>query len=371
MKIGLISERLNRPLTGVGTYTYNLIKGISNVYPPEHIFLVDYTDHSDFNSLNKLILVPSVKYLPKKSYLWHLYIQFKLRKNNFDLDIIHSPENASLFVKLQNQKKVITVHDIIAYLYSEFGFTGIRYKYLLNKSLNTADKIITDSYNTKKDLINYFGVPEQKINVIYLAADEKFKVLGSQEIDPILTKYRILSPYIFYVGGFMKHKNVPLLLKAFHKLKKEGIPHKLIFTGKNSNKHIQNVIQKLNLQKHVIFLGYVESEDLPALYNGADLFVYPSLYEGFGLPPLEAMACGCPVVISNTSSLPEVVGDAGVFFDPYNVDDLVRSIYEVLTDSAQKEKLVRKGLDRAKQFSWEKCARETIEVYMSVLSEDN
>lgn len=363
MKIGVISERLNRPLTGVGTYTYNLIKGISKIYPQEHIFLVDYTGHSDFNSLNKLIIAPSVRFLPKKSYLWHLYIQFKLRKNNFDLDIIHSPENASLFVKLQNQKKIVTVHDIIAYLYSEFGVTGIRYKYLLNRTLKTADKIITDSYSTKKDLINYFNVPEQKINVIYLAADDKFKLLDPQEIDPILKKYEVLSPYIFYVGGFMTHKNIPTLIKAFYELKKEEIPHKLVFTGKNSNKKIYNLIQRLGLQKHIIFLGYVESEDLPALYNGADLFVYPSLYEGFGLPPLEAMSCGCPVVASNTSSLPEVVGDGGIMVDPYDVDELANAMHRVLTNDWLRINLIRRGLKRAKMFSWEKCAKETLEVY--------
>lgn len=365
MKIGIISERLNRPLTGVGTYTYNLIKEISKILPQDSFYLIDYTDQCIFYSINKINFGSFVKRFPKKSYTWQLYTQLKLRKNNLDLDIIHSPENASLFVKLQNQKKVVTVHDIIAYIYAEFGFTSFRYKLTLKRTLRTADKIITDSYNTKKDLINYFDIPEQKINVIYLAADEKFKPLDSQKVSPILKKYGIFFPYILYVGGFMKHKNVPILLKAFCKLKKEGINHKLVFTG-NSNKVINNIIQKLGLQKYVMFIGYVEGEDLPALYNGADLFVYPSLYEGFGLPPLEAMACGCPVITSNTSSLPEVVGDAGIMFDPYDVDELSNVMLKVLSDNILRKDLIIKGLNRSKMFSWEKCAKDTVNVYYEV-----
>jgi len=367
MKVGIISERLNRPITGVGTYTYNLIKEISKILPEDDIFLIDYTDNCIFNSLNKITFGSFVTKIPKKSYIWYFYSQFKLRKNNFDLNIIHSPENASLFVKLQNQKKVVTVHDIIAYLYADFGITSIRYKFFLKKTLRTADKIITDSVSTKKDLIKYFNVPEQKIKVIYLAASEEFKLLDPQTVNPILNKHGILFPYILYVGGFMMHKNVPVLFKAFYKLKKEGIPHKLVCTGKVSNKSVYDIVQKLNLQNDVIFLGYVESDDLPALYNGADLFVYPSIYEGFGLPPLEAMACGCPIITSNTSSLPEVVGNAGIMFDPYDIDELANVMCEVLTNYELKKDLIKKGLIRAKMFSWEICAKETMDVYREMV----
>ncbi|MEA3458002.1 MAG: glycosyltransferase family 1 protein, partial [Candidatus Thermoplasmatota archaeon] len=134
-------------------------------------------------------------------------------------------------------------------------------------------------------------------------------------------------------------------------------------------KEIFETINKLNLQNDVVFTGYVSDEDLPALYNAADLFVYPSIYEGFGLPPLEAMACGTPVITSNTSSLPEVVGDAGIMVDPPDVDRLADAMHEVLTNEGLRANMIKKGLGRAEMFSWEKCARETLEVYEEVYGE--
>lgn len=371
MKIGLISERLNRPLTGVGTYTQHLIRELSMICPQDEIYLIDYRDYEMFKDLNKIIIAPSVKYLPKKSYFWHFYSQFRLRRNNFDLDIIHSPENATLFVKLKNQKKIITVHDIIAHLFPELGITGVRYKFLLSRTLKTADKIIAVSNSTKKDLINYFNIPEEKIRVISEAADEKFKPLNQEEVNEIKRKYDLQFPFILYVGNLAKHKNIPALIEAFYKVKKKGIQHKLVITGMKrwKYKEIFETIDKLNLQNDVVFTGYVSDEDLPALYNAADLFVYPSLYEGFGLPPLEAMACGAPVITSNTSSLPEVVGNAGIMVDPHDVGALADAMYEVLTNDGLKEDMVKRELKRAKMFSWEKCARETIEVYEEVYSE--
>ena len=368
MKIGIISERLNRPLIGVGTYTHHLIKEMSMIYPKDKIYLIDYRDYEMFKNLNKIIIAPSVKYLPKKSYFWHLYSQFRLRKNDFKLDIIHSPENATLFVNLKNQKKIITVHDIRPYLFPELGITGVRYKFALPRTLKTADKIITDSNSTKKDLINYFNIPEEKIKVILLAADEKFEVLNNEKINEVKQKFNLDFPFVLYVGILTKHKNIPTLIKAFYKIKKEDIKHKLVIAGTKRGKYkeIFETIDKLNLQNDIVFTGYISDEDLPALYNAADLFVYPSLFEGFGLLPLESMACGTPVITSNTSSLPEVVGDAGIMIDPHDVDRLADAMHEVLSNDRLREDMIKKGLERAKMFSWEKCAKETLKVYEEV-----
>jgi glycosyltransferase involved in cell wall biosynthesis len=370
MNIGIISERLNRPLTGVGIYTQHLIKEISLIYPKDKIYLIDYRDYEMFKNLNKIIIVPWIKYLPQKSYFWHLYLQFKLRKNNLDLDLIHSPENATLFVKLKNQKKIVTVHDIRQHVFPKFNKATTLSYLFLPRTLKTTDKIITVSNSTKKDLIHYFNVPEEKIKVILLAADEKFQPLNDEETKEVKQKYHLNFPFILYLGGLAAHKNISTLIKAFYTLKKKKFQHKLVITGKKRWKYneIFETIDKLNLQKDVIFTGYVPDEDLPALYNAADLFVYPSLYEGFGLPPLEAMVCGTPVITSNTSSLPEVVGDAGIMVDPYDVDGLADAMYDVLTNDGLREEMIKKGLERTKRFSWEKCARETLKVYEEVYS---
>ncbi|HIQ39262.1 MAG TPA: glycosyltransferase family 1 protein [Methanothermococcus okinawensis] len=368
MKVGVIADRLNRPLTGIGYYVYRLIYGLSKLF--DDIYLINY-DKNNIFQLNEIFIKNPInfKYL-KSFYFWHIYLNYYLNHNKLDLDIIHSPENASLFVKLKYQKKVITIHDIIPFHFPE-TFTKItifRYKLLLPKTLRTADKIIADSYNTKKDIIKYFKIPEDKTKVIHLGVDEKYKPLSEEKINNIKEKYCINYPFILYVGTLEPRKNIPTLIKAYYKLKKQGLPHKLVITGKKGWKYksIFETIDKLNLRKDVIFTGYVPDEDLPALYNAADLFVYPSLYEGFGLPPLEAMACGTPVITSNTSSLPEVVGDAGIMVDPYDVDGLSKAMYEVLTNDGLREELRKKGLERAKLFSWKKCAEEHLKVYEEV-----
>jgi glycosyltransferase involved in cell wall biosynthesis len=371
MKIGIISERLNRPLTGVGNYTYYLIKELSMIYDKRDVYLIDYMDDKIFTDVNKITIKFPLKNISKNSYyFWHIYLQLKIKKNNLNLDIIHSPENAALFVKLKHQKKIITVHDIIAYLFPESVtlITRLRYKLLLSRTLKTTDKIIAVSNSTKKDLMNYFNIPAEKISVVLEAADEKFKPLNPEEVSDVKQKNNLNFPFILYVGNLAKHKNIPMLIEAFYKIKKKNIECKLVIAGKKEweYKEIFETVDKLNLQNNVVFTGYVLDEDLPALYNAADLFVYPSLYEGFGLPPLEAMACGTPVITSNTSSLPEVVGNAGIMVDPYDVDGLADAMHKVLSNEGLREDMIKRGLERAKMFSWEKCARETLKVYEEV-----
>ncbi|AXI24803.1 glycosyl transferase family 1 [Methanofervidicoccus sp. A16] len=371
MKVGIISDRLNRTLAGVGRYIYNLIRELSKI-SKDDLFLINYIENNTFN-LNKIIINNPFNFLPKKYayYSWHIYLNYYLKSKKLDLDIIHSPENITLFIKLrENQKKVITVHDIMPYIFNQYHHLLLRcsYKFFLLKTLRTADKIISVSYNTKKDIIKYFKIPEDKIKVIYHGIDRNYKPLPEEEIESIKKKYNINYPFILYTGGLAPNKNVERLIYAFYKLKKKLPEYKLIITGikRYKYKSIFETIDKLNLQKDIIFTGYVPEEDLPALYNAADLFVYPSIYEGFGLPPLEAMACGTPVITSNTSSLPEVVGDAGIMVDPYDVDGLSKAMYEVLTNDGLREELRKKGLERAKLFSWKECAEEHLKVYEEV-----
>jgi len=371
VKIGIISDILNRPsLTGVGNYTYNLIKALSKINKKD-IYLIDYKNNELFQEMNKIIIKNPIEDFFKKSYyFWHLYLNYKFSRKKIDLNIIHSPEG-TLFTELKHYKKIITAYDVMPYLFPE-KFTKImyiRFKYIFPKTLKTADKIIAVSHNTKRDLIKYFEIPEDKIRVIYGAVNENYKPLKENEINKIKEKHGLIYPFILYVGGLAPNKNVMTLINAFYKLKKHGFDnYKLIVAGvkKWKYKNVFETIEKLNLQKDVVFAGYVLGEDLSLLYNAADLFVYPSLYEGFGLPPLEAMACGTPVITSNTSSLPEVVGDAGIMVNPYDANELADKMCKVLTNEDLKKELSKKGLKRAKLFSWEKCARETLEVYKEV-----
>jgi glycosyltransferase involved in cell wall biosynthesis len=310
------------------------------------------------------------KRISKSHQLWYLYLPLGLNDISKKVDIVHCINAEPIYLKPKNAKLINTIYDIIPYLFPEtYTFsTSFRFKCILPITLKISDKIIVISHHTKKDIIKHFKIPEDKIKVIHLAANENYKPLKENEINKVRKKYNLNYPFILYVGGLEPKKNIPTLLKALYKLKKQGIEHKLVITGEKRWKYksIFETMEKLNLQRDVIFTGYVPDEDLPALYNAADLFVYPSLYEGFGLPPLEAMQCGTPVITSNTSSLPEVVGDAGIMVNPYDVDELANEMYEVLTNDGLRDELSKKGLERAKLFSWKKCAEETLKVYEEV-----
>ena len=365
MKVGIISEQLNQSLTGVGNYTYYLIKGLNKLdADKDFLYLITHRNNKFFANDEIIINNP---FPVLKTYAWYPYLIRKLR--NYKFDIVHNPTQFPTIFRLK-QKYIITVHDLIQFtLPQDRPGRKIIFKLLFPRTLKTADKIIADSNSTKKDLMNYFNIPEEKIRVILLAADEKFKPLNNEETKEVRQKYNLKFPFILYVGILEPRKNIPTLIDAFYKLKKKNSPTKLVIAGKKGWKYkeIFETINKLNLQKDVIFTGYVPDEDLPALYNAADLFVFPSLYEGFGLPPLEAMACGCPVITSNTSSLPEVIGDAGIIVNPYDVDALADAMYKSLSNDGLREDMFKRGLERAKMFSWEKCARETLEVYEEVL----
>jgi len=366
MNVGLISDAINNEnITGIGNYTYNLFKKLLEVNTHGRYFVINYQDMKIFDRDTLIVENPFKQIL--QTYMWYPYLIIRLRKT--DLDLIHNPSQIPTFFDTK-QIYIITVHDLTPIIFPKEHKSGksLIYKLLFPRTLKTADKIIAVSYSTKQDLLKYFKVADKQIKVIHEAADEKFQPLDKETIQKFKTKYNLNSPFILYVGTLEPRKNIPTLIKAFYNLRKYNLPHKLVITGKKGWKYnsIFEIIEKFDIQGDVIFTGYMPDEDLPALYNAADLFVYPSLYEGFGLPPLEAMSSGCPVITSNTSSLPEVVGDAGIMIDPYDVDTLTSSIYKVLTNDGLKADMVEKGLERAKMFSWEKTAKETLKIYREI-----
>ncbi len=289
--------------------------------------------------------------------------------------IIHLPNQHlgryGLFVKVPY---IITVHDLIRYFDLKGYDTFIHrpnlrdrfYLWLDYRGLKKAARIIAVSQTTKHDLIKHLGIPEERISVVYEGVDHRlFKPTSRRLVD---------YPYLLFVGSEHPRKNFGQLLRAFSKLKsrRRFKDLKLVKVGKAGRpvtqfrKHTLQVINELNISHDIIFTDYVVEEDLPAYYCGAECLALPSLYEGFGLPPLEAMACGCPVIVSDRAALPEVTGEAAIKVDPDNTDSLASALEVILTREHVKRELVSKGLEHAKRFSWKKAARETVEVYKSV-----
>jgi glycosyltransferase involved in cell wall biosynthesis len=244
---------------------------------------------------------------------------------------------------------------------------------MLKAVTRKASEIIVDSYSTQKDLLSALDIAKDKISVIYPAIGDAFHPVGDQKhIESVRERYGLPVKYILYVGPWKPHKNIGRLIKAFYQVRRDSkLPHKLVIGGETDPRFSEGprLASQLGLREEIIFPGYIRDEDLPCVYCGADIFVFPSLYEGFGLPPLEAMACGTPVVTSNVSALPEVTGNAAVLVNPYKVVEIAEAIYKVLSNDSLRDTLRRKGLERAKEFSYEEFARKTLKVYEKALME--
>ena len=243
---------------------------------------------------------------------------------------------------------------------------NIIYNSLTEGKIKKSDKIITVSETTKNDIIKRFKVPEDKISIIHLGLSTVFRRTINTDI---LLKYGITKKYILFVGNIEPKKNLVRLLKAYYEVVcTKNITHQLVIAGKKAWKYkeVFRTVHSLKLQNKVIFTGYFPEKDLPALYSMADLFVFPSIYEGFGIPPLEAMACEIPVLASNTGALPEITGGNCLMVDPYNVNDIANGIHHLLTNENLRREYIVKGKKWVKQFTWERAARMTMKIYEEV-----
>ncbi len=363
MRIGIVTDCVDKRFTGIGYYTYNLANHLTQVDKHEYKFIHFQKSNNKLYKQAKEMILPFPICLPE-TIKSGLGVSFA----SSTLDVIHIPTGIGFFLPARCAK-VLTIHDLSGYLFPEIQtYTWvILHKYYLQFILKRVDMIIAFSHSTKRDLIKYMGVPEDKLRTVYNGIDtDRFKVLPPSYIELVRQKYKLDFPFILYVGNLEPKKNIPTLLKAFTLFSsKNSGDYKLVIVGHKVWRYepIFNTIKDLNLQDKVIFLGYVPEEDVPGIYNAANLFVLPSIYEGFGLPPLEAMACGVPVVTSNSSSLPEVVSDAGIMVDPYDSAALANAIDQVLSDEMLRTTLIKRGLERVKLFSWQKCAEETVAVY--------
>ncbi len=273
----------------------------------------------------------------------------------------------------EKARTVAMIHDLTALLFPEQHKWANVFvnRHRLKGIKKYADAVLTNSEVTKRDIVEHLQIDPVLVHVTHLGADERFRPMDELVVEPILQKYGIGrsgdgQPYILFVGTLEPRKNIPSLVEAFNLLKsRHGIPHQLVLVGGKGwlTHDIFASIHASPYEPQIIRVGYAADEDLPALYNGADLFAYPSFYEGFGLPVLEAMKCGAPVVTSNTSSMPEVGGEATLYADPYDLEDLVNKIYSVINNTELRQNLSYKGLVRAREFNWQKCAHETLAVY--------
>ena len=290
------------------------------------------------------------------------------------LDVFHRTFQCysvyDLLLLLKANSSVITIHDLILYHYPSYFYTEqeyISYKKIMQLSLQIADRIIAISNHNKEDIIRNLGVPEDKIDVIYHGVDDRFKLITDvQRLADFKSKYGIKNKYLLYIGTDFPHKNLKNLILAYKRLIETlDNPPDLLISGPSTNinrkKEIISMVQ--DIRDKIIILDYVKDDDLVNLYNCAQALIFPSLYEGFGLPILEAMACGVPVVASNATSIPEVAGDAGLLVDSTNVTELYEGIYKVVTDSNLRTILINKGFNRVKNFQWGESAKRTRNTY--------
>ena len=292
----------------------------------------------------------------------------KKRINKEYIKYITSQELAYAIKSVKMDKTIVTCYDLIPWVYD---VERSRLWKDIMTGLGKADNIITISKFSKNEIIKYLNYPEDKIHIVYPAVDHSVYYLDRN--NEILNRNNISGDHgiVLYVGSETPRQNVPVLLKAFAILKKKIPGIKLVKIGEpqsyDARVNLLRLIKDLELTDDVIFVGYVPEEDMPKWYNAADILVYPCDYAGFGLPPLEAMACGTPVITSNTTSLPEVVGDAGIMIDPLDFELMADKMYEVLTNKTLKDNMITNGLKQAKLFNWDVSAKKTFDICKNII----
>jgi glycosyltransferase involved in cell wall biosynthesis len=353
--------------TGNETYIVNLIRGLAAIDRETNYFL--YSPHPQ--SLDRCDPLPGNfvrRHVRPAPSVLRIPFGMPARTISDRADVLHVTYVAP---PLSPTPVVATVHDISYVLFPE-TFSA-RDKLILGslvpRTLRTARAIITVSESSKRDIIKCYRTPPDKIAVVYQPIAPAFRRLPRDAGQEARARLGVQGPFILAVGNLQPRKNLPRLIRAYAQLRRRGdYSGRLVLVGRSRWKEssVYQEVRALGLEQDVILTGYVPEDDVVALLNCADVFVYPSLYEGFGLPPLEAMACGCPVVTGNTSSLPEVVGDAGLMVDPSSVDALAGAIAHVTSDDELRRTLVAHGMTRVARFSAELAAHRTLEVYRQV-----
>ncbi|MGA3258390.1 MAG: glycosyltransferase family 1 protein [Bryobacteraceae bacterium] len=362
---------------GIGTYIRSLVHALSRIDAANHYTVV--TGPGEARVWGTLPDNFRIAIYAGDDHAYSDHLLFPLFLRRLKPDLVHIPLNRVPLLMIRPY--VVTIHDMVNLFYDERKLSAVHMylrRFRFRRGLTRASRVIAVSEATKRDVENLLDVPPGRITRVYNAPDPGFlgrdPAAGEEERRRIMERYQIDRPFLLYAGAIRHHKNIPRLVEAFAVLREQLAAHpvygdlRLVIIGDTISQYpaVRQAVLKSKMEHAVRFLGFVPFDTLRCFYESAAAFVFPSRHEGFGLPPLEAMACGTPVVTSNVSSLPEVAGDAAMLVNPGNVFDIARGIREVLTDEPLRAELIRRGRAQAARFSWERSAREVLEIYQDV-----
>ena len=367
MRIGIDARKLHD--FGIGTYIRNLLHELARMdHETEFVILSRPDDREAVATLGENFRAVK-ETAGNYSIAEQVKIPLALRRERVDL--FHAPHY--VLPPLDRCPSVVTIHDCIHLMFPQYlpNRRSLAYaRMAISVAARQSTRVLTVSESSKRDILRYVDIPPDKIDVIYNSYDERFHVEPNEEaVSRVRERFQLQDQFVLYAGNVKPHKNLERLIEAFHLVRSRGLDQlKLVLIGDEISRYtaLRRAVHRHQLHKYVRFLGFLPLDTLAVMYRLAGAFAFPSLYEGFGLPPLEAMASGTPVVTSNVSSLPEVAGDAAVLVDPYDAAAIADGIYRVLTDEALRNGLRRRGLERATQFSWESSVRRVREIYAQV-----
>lgn len=365
MRIAFLADPLDRQYGGIHVYTREILNALTTIDKSNEYIIIRRDPKKEFPNAEEVV----VPYSTYPGYrLWRLFYQIPKLLVKRKVDIVVEPAHFGPFNLPDKIKRITVIHDMTVFLYPEYHTFLSQWlqRKLFPRIIQNAHHIITNSHHTTTDVLHFFPNADDKISSVLLGKNNTYQ---PTENEAVIQRYNLRTPYILYVGTLEPRKNIIKLIESFNRFKQDtGLPHQLVLVGKKGwkSKPMFKSIKNSPYTSDIIWLGYLDKNDLPSLYTMAEVFVYPSIYEGFGLPILEAMACGTPVITTHSSSLPEVGGQAVVYSDVESVQKLSQHITTLCTNPSEREKYRSLGLAQAQKFNWTKTAERYLNIFDSV-----